>query len=92
MHHLPRRIFDVRVEVQQPGTDEQVRGRRHRQEFGQTLDDTEDRRDEPDHRGYEARARLPCFRAGAAGAAGAIFIGLRPCQMTTMAAAMNTLE
>ena len=43
--------------------------------------------------GYEARrSRLPVLRAGATGAAGAVFSGVRPCQMTTIAAAMNTLE
>ena len=45
---------------------------------------------------YDAR-RLPAFFAeavGATGAAGADFIPppTRPCQMTTIAAAMNTLE
>src|SRR5262249_55673932 len=32
------------------------------------------------------------FPAGDTGAAGATFTGARPCQMTTIAAAMNTLE
>ena len=34
----PARIF----EMNQPGTDQQVRGRRHRQELGQALDDPQD--------------------------------------------------
>ena len=88
-----------RLPAEERPREDQVRRARDRQELGESLDDPEeDGSAEDSPRAATTRGAAPGFRASACARSGAAadatcpFIGLRPCSMIAIAAAMNTVE